>query len=340
MSNFIVYAAIADDGSVPANFGMLDGVWQGIVKTGGGGSLPAADQFNWTAVSPAAPTTKPDTQDNYDLAIYTAATGGGTNVYVGTQNHFLWTSTSGGAWTDITADSKKNAPHADFLAITGNGSTTAPAVLAGTDGGIWSLNTLSNANTWSDLNANLAIAQINSVSENSASPTASYAATQASGIDQNSTESTTWTMATDNSTASPFGADVTVDPNNPNNVYAFATNLEVPSPTGTVSTLLASSNGGVSFSPTGYTINMQVPALAIDSVVSSRQVVGNALGGVAELTNGVFLRNLPAVGGGIGVTSIGLAEYQGPFLADPSFGTVIDQGATRTCQAASTSRMA
>src|SRR5262249_39815301 len=146
-------------------------------------------------------------------AIYTPD---GTKVFIGGATAVLESTDSGKTWTDVTVDSKGNAPHADVHVLFLSGNT----LLTATDGGLWGLNTGAPKKTWTDLNGNLSIAQINGVAGIPSTPTTTFAGTQAAGIDQYS-GTPVWSAVDTQSGSAPFGGQVVVDPNDPNTVYAF-----------------------------------------------------------------------------------------------------------------------
>jgi autotransporter-associated beta strand protein len=240
-----VYAAY--ESAVPATAGQLAGVMEGLVTSGKGVFYPPPPQpppngnfgFLWTAL---AATLTPDTTDNYSLAIMSPGSalanfgmaGPGNSVYVGTQNNLQFI--SGGASFDVTVDSTGAAPAAGFHALAAAGQNAA--LFAGTDGGVWSLNTLGAANTWSNLNTNINDTLITSISASPSTNTL-VASTQSSGIIEY-TGGTAWTVSTVGAGLSPlantlpYGSMVEVNPNNPLNMFAFVTNTSMSIPDGIV----------------------------------------------------------------------------------------------------------
>ncbi len=361
--------------------GML-GESNGVVAGGGfldppptPAGVPNDLTMTWTAGKAVALVTV-DTQDNYDLtilAVNTNNTVAGVNVYIGTQDNLQWSNTDGTTFVDITVDSAGNTTHADYHALAVDGPN---AVLAGTDGGIWSLNTTITAgvqaNTWTDLNSDLAVALVTSVSSSTNTPGDIVIGTQAAGIDQYD-GSPTWTVATVGAGASalatifPYGASVAVDPSNPTTMFAFVTSTEIANPAGieqpgapptflppvgTVipySILMESTNGGASWLPVPDDLSysfLQSPALAVDDAGDPDRVVTAATNTVDGnlyfdfVVNNPALLNFPLVNSTDGgnqfftltsptfsLSNVALATYQGPFLADPAFPTLTDQGA-------------
>jgi autotransporter-associated beta strand protein len=249
-----VYAAY--ESAVPATAGNLVDVQEGTVVAAKGNFFPGPvnpppnklEAFLWATVKPNIPAPV-DTQGNYDMSVFAAGTfiptygnynPTGAIAYVGTQNNLQWTSNSGGAWNDITVDANSAAPAVDFHALTGAGPD---AVLAGTDGGIWSLNTTPDSTTglpadlWVDLNTNLADNLVTSVGGSTINAGTLVAGTQGAGTDL-FTGGSAWTMTTAGVGASPlasifpYGARVVVNPDNPLNMFAFVTSTEMAVPDG------------------------------------------------------------------------------------------------------------
>jgi autotransporter-associated beta strand protein len=242
-----VYAANVDISGLNLNsaMGLLD-----IQQTLNGGQT-------WAAITPpggipgAGGTTNfVGNQGYYDLFVLQApdiTLGVPTTLYVGGEWGMLDTANQGGNWNPISVDSRGNGPHQNFHSLAfvfdprvvdpTTGLPSPVAVLAGTDGGIWSYNVTtgtSSSNLWTDLNTNLDISLLNSVAIVPNNPNFVVVGSQASGIDaytgsQGWTVLSTGTQTTQQvtSVASTFGGQVAIDPNNPNTIDAWVNTSEI-----------------------------------------------------------------------------------------------------------------
>ncbi len=124
-------------------------------------------------------------------------------------------------WVDISVDLKGNSPHtgAHSLAFTASGQ-----VLDATDGGIWSLNPVSDL--WTDINGNLSNLLTNSVASNPTNINAFVAGFENNGeaVDNGNQ---TWNLA-----AIGDGGTTYYDPTNPNTIYEAADGVLIKSTTG------------------------------------------------------------------------------------------------------------
>ncbi len=259
-------------------------------------------------------------QGNYDSTIFTPD---GKNLYVagqefaaeGTDAHHLWVqwSPTGGAaadWTDISVDSNGQYPHTDAHALALDGTS----ILLGTDGGVYSLNTAKNANTWTDITGDLAGITANGTATDPNNPNIVYVGSQDNGVAIYN--GTSWTSTP---TIGDAGL-VRVNPQNPSIIYAVQGGV-----------LQESIDGGKTWTIIYPTVgsNEQYFPFAVDQVDPSRIVVGGVVGAdVLEesLDGGATFKSLgpPTI---TSVEALGLAEYQGTFQSDPRFPTVTDLGA-------------
>jgi autotransporter-associated beta strand protein len=315
-----IYAAVTS-----STTGALQGVFKGAV-VGGSGTFfgNRKDEVKWAAVTPSK--VPAQTLGNYASSILATSA---STVYFADQNDVQVTTNGGGSWTDITRDANGNAPAADVHALALDGTN----ILAGSDGGVWSLNP-SSSNAWTDINGNLAIALLPSISPaNSSLPTAFVAGSPPSGVVAVN-NSLSGSMAFDNSGASPFAGQVRVDPTNPNILFAWLSASVIGNPPGgATATLFASADGGKTWSSTSVAANTQNPALVIDGAFTSGVRVlagGHTAGGADGL--------LESLGGAAGpwvalfqgtVSALAAATLQGPFQPDlTDFADVKDLGAS------------
>ena len=324
----------------------------------------SASGYGWVAI-PGAPDFM-NGQGNYDNAIVAVDA---TTFYVGggsAEPASLVSSVenptdmvyeySNGIWTNLTQDVNLNSPHNAVHALVIAGPTqfddatneyvTSGNILTGTDGGIWSLDTGLNSagtpiNDWSDLNSNLAIAQVNGVSAAQSNPEDIIAGLEGNGLATNNTTALsgllTWTETDQDEIGGteaqygigPSGGTVYIDPNNSSIIYAV---LDSPAPDGTYSDFLESTNGGASWTPI-YTIGdaQEYPyfPFLIDPLNPNRILIGT--------DDGLF-QSLAGVSSGAGsfidlgpssVTAMAVAGYQGVFEEDPRFSDVSDIGANQ-----------
>jgi hypothetical protein len=135
-------------------------------------------------------------------------------VYAGGQagaNTLIRSQDGGTTWQDIGVGVDGNGPHADHHALAFDASGK---VLEGNDGGVWRLDDPNTATLhWTDLNANLATVQFNSVALDPKSPNIACAGAQDNGTDQ-FTDSLLWNVID-----SGDGGYVLVSPSNGSLIY-------------------------------------------------------------------------------------------------------------------------
>ena len=303
LASSTVYAAVSSP----------SGALFGIFKTSSGGQ-------SWALVTTAPPNYMLN-QGQYSNAIVAV---NANNVYVGgyetnfnTNDGSIYHTVDGGTtWTDVTIDSKLNGPHIGDHAFTFVGGR----LYVGTDGGLWSLNTANN--TWSDLNGNMTISQINSVSANPTDVGTIFAGSQSNGIEEYNND-LAWTVVD----GTNGGGQVFVDPQNPNNIYAV--DLQI----GSQATVRRSTDGGQTWTTILPTLSTTVP-MVLDSLNPSRILVGGTtipanlfpdLPSLVESLDGG--NNWFDLAPPISVTALAISTYQGTFTADPGFALVTDKGA-------------
>ena len=234
--------------------------------------------------------------------------GQGTNAS-GNQT-IAMTTDGGGTWTDISIDGNANGPHAGIHSLSLDSQSR---LLASTDGGLWRR----EANgTWTNLNGDLAISNINSVSSDPTRTTSILGGAQANGIVRFD-NALGWTRLDGYG-----GGPVVIDPNNTLNLYA------VSHLTGTNAVLRKSVDGGINWTTT-LDIGAPNAPFVLDPVNPSRLLVGGAI--LREsLNQGATWTNLQVRIGTTVISNVrdfAIANAQGPFAVDPNFLQVTDQGA-------------
>jgi autotransporter-associated beta strand protein len=304
------YAAVAIPDTDAASPGAL---WTIQTSTDGG--------VTW-ATAAGVPANYLGFQGNYDNTIVSPD---GVNVYVGGQEadpfshsqQILWSPDGGATWNDISVDSNGNAPHTDqhALAVDGNGN-----VDIGGDGGVWQLNTAGGANTWTDINGNLATLTTNAVAVDPTNLSVIYTESQDNG-GALTNGSKAW-----NNMALGDGGLIRVNPLNPNILYHVQNG-----------SLFESTDGPNTTAASWFDI-LDVPGtqyfpFTIDQVNPNRLLVGGATpfgpalqesidGGATWHDLGAPLPVFDQV------TSLAISTYQGNFTFDSGFPLVGDQGAS------------
>ena len=307
LNSSTVYALV----STPT--GLLRGVY--VTTTGGQKWAATAEQ----------PTNVLGSEGNYAITLLVS---GGT-IYVAGEGDKsgdgvdeIQESTNGGAsWTDISTDSGGNRPAISEHVVYQGGK----GLMVGGDGGIWCL----EASGWVDLNGNLTTTQVNGVSSSPTNPTQIVAGTQ-SGL-LLFQDNLAWTRSTGLS-----GGQVIIDPNNPNIIYAIQYQLAgygslVKSTDGGSTWTYLKTLGSVDSSTVTSSPDWNTP-LVLDPLNSQRLLVGGDL--LLESLDGgnTFINLTPNWNSSGGtypvadITSIGIAEYQGPYVPDPYFTDISDLG--------------
>jgi autotransporter-associated beta strand protein len=302
------YAAIAIPDTDAANPGAL---WTIQTSTDGG--------VTW-ATAAGVPQNYLGNQGNYDNTIVSPD---GTNVYVGgvaadpilLTGQILWSPDGGATWNDVSVDSNGTAPHSDqhALAVDGNGN-----VDIGGDGGVWQLNTAGGANTWTDINGNLATLTTNSVAVDPTNLSVIYTESQDNG-GALTNGSKAW-----NNMAFGDGGLIRVNPLNPNILYHVQNGSLFESTDGP-NTTAGSWNDILDVGPLYF-------PFAIDQVNPNRLLVGGPTPGPAlqeSIDGGATWHDLGAPLPIFDqVTSLAMSTYQGNFTFDSGFPLVGDQGAS------------
>lgn len=233
----------------------------------------------------------------------------GNTIYVGGRDQgngtdFVLQSTDRGAnWTDIVAGAAAG-PHTGIhgLALDVNNQ-----LVVGSDGGLWRWDPAGP--TWTNLNGDLGISQINAVTAQPGNNGLLLAGTQNNSAAR-SGGTQAWTQVNPNA-AAPTASVTSIDfvPGNPTQAFAIVNG-----------TFYHSSDGG-----TTWTANGAAADFAIDLINPSRVLLSNAAGSVRESNNAGAgpLTNLNSPAGGL----VAAASYQGIFRADPYFPAVQDVGA-------------
>lgn len=347
LNGITIYASIANPNSGRSDGATPVGIW---VSHDGGQTwaATAANPPNYFGVQP------PNfAQSSYDDTIVAVST---THVYVaGTltgnvlNKGYIYETIDGGAtWTDVSFDKAGNGPHTNAHSMfydvnTGN-------LLIGTDGGVWSLNT--NTDTYTDINGDLSITELNSISANPLNSNNLISSGQGIGAaytyglsaitDPLLPTGLAWKGSSTNASNGGNGGPISFDPNNPLIAYQMVDNKLYKSTDGgkTFPTLLL----GTSVNPvtiadffTNYPYPNTVYApLVVDPVNTgtlSRVVVGGTI--LRESLDGgstwIPLNTKLPINN---VTALALASYQGPYVGDPGsmpvdtgFPQVFDTGA-------------
>jgi autotransporter-associated beta strand protein len=293
-----------------------------------------------------------------------AANGDLTNpidmIYMSTNSGTTWTNITNGDGGTST-DSTHNSVHA--LEYDGNN------IIAGTDGGIWSLNAVTN--NWDDLNSNLDIAAVNGVSADQSNDNELVVGTEGNGLAYFN-GSSTWIESDENISlgsvlldgepvgSGSSGGTVFIDPDNTNIVYAVLSGPfgggQTPAAQSTIgggtSILVESDDGGKTWfqitsipTPLNSTVKNSLidttgapyfPFL-LDPLDPNRILLGGEDGLFQSLNGGATWQtlelnsNLPLGTGVVGwdPTAVAVAGYQGAFVADPGFPDVTDTGSSK-----------
>jgi autotransporter-associated beta strand protein len=344
-TNVTVYAAVfypEDDVNYPTNHGML----REIVRSPDGGKT-------WATI--AAPPNPVGSQGWYDADILATD----PNVlYVagydaaGTQHVFRYANATG-APTNISVGPNGKGPHTGIHALAvsaADATNTQSELIAATDSGVWRLD-LATSN-WSDINGDLANAQLNSVAGHPTSLDSAYASSRFNGL-QVYQGGLAWQQTDDNDSGA-----VRVNPLNPQIVYHIENIYRAePRTDPQGATLRRSTDGGQTWTTIlnlpGHEnlLPSRYPPLVIDSVDPNRLLVGgfwsndptNPFPG--GIPNGIALQE--SLDGGntwrsldsslraflgpiqrVYVTAVGISTYQGPFQPDDGFALVADRGSS------------
>jgi autotransporter-associated beta strand protein len=323
-----IYAAISQPDDSGA--GLLE-----IVKSVDGG-------VTWAATKAAPNTFQGLTylgfQGNWDntIAIDPFDTTGNTvaiagqDLSLGTDPYWVQITTDGGAtWKSIGIDSNNLGPHTDAHGSTFEIAPNGDQVYLMTcDGGTFAFDL--KTSKWSDLNGNISTLTMNSVATDPNNPNVAIEGSMDNGIGITTNITTgppTWKWV-----AFGDGGIVIVDPNAPNNLYHIQNGFVFKSTQGTSTT----ANSWTTVIGT----NELYPDLVIDPINSGRLLLGsngafNANTGVPyanstlmETTDGgATWHTLSAPAALAQVTAIGVAGYQGNYVADPGFKQISDLGA-------------
>ncbi len=185
-------------------------------------------------------------------------------------------------------------------------------ILVGTDGGVWRLET---NGLWVNLNGNMTIAQVNGIASHPTNLGIMLAGIQSNGVARFN-NGLAWT-----STSGGGGGQVRIDQQNPNFAYQVTLNR------GANATLSRSTNGGLTWTPLNVTLTREVVPLLLDSVNTSRLLVGgsNLQESTDRGTTWVPLNNSVPLGNRL-VAAAAIATFQGAFVPDPDFPLVTDKG--------------
>ena len=317
-----IYASVAN----------TSGGFQEIYVSGDGG----VDWFSMSAVasdpSPAYLDAKGGGQDGgqYNNAIWVNPNNS-TNLYVAGQVNDTATDAGQiyemnglGAWTDLSADAgygPLTAQHA--IAVSGNN------VFFGGDGGLWQFN--SGTTTWTNINGNLDISQINSVATNPTNPSDILAGANMNGTLVTTNDGLTWVDG--NNPAVQDGGEVefsTATNSGQTQPIAYAAGI-TPSFGGANMFLYKSTQGGaagtwtsiltVASGPTGAQPYPSTFPFVVDPANPSRIVVGGANFVDETLNGGTSWINRGSGLPGTQVTNLAIATYQGTYVADSRFPT-------------------
>ena len=240
----------------------------------------------------------------------------GDNVYVGGRDQgsgtdFVLESTDAGAnFADLVAGAN-TGPH---TAVHGLALDSTGNLVVGTDGGVWRYDFV--AATWSNLNGNLGITQMNAVSARPGNSDIILGGTQSNSA-AFFAGNQGWNQVNPN-TAAPT-ANVTRTafvPGSPANVYAIVNG-----------TLYRSSDSGATWAASGTARD-----IAVDLLNSARLLI--ARGNQVFESNNFGQTSIPLTVPPFGAQLVAVAgaAYQGNFVADPFFSSVVDIGANTYVQ--------
>ncbi|MDB5307092.1 MAG: hypothetical protein JWO38_1294 [Gemmataceae bacterium] len=233
-------------------------------------------------------------------------------VYLAGQNNIWETQDGGASWTAINPDASGNGPGVFFHALALDMSNR---LLTGSDGGVWRAAAAPPATnlSFSDLNGDLSITQLNGVDVNPTDPNQAILGSQNNGIQQIGNPAATSPAGQGtNSSAGVNGGIVRYNTQNPLIQYAAVNGA-----------LYQTQNGGVSWTKLLNVSALDQFPLAVDRVNPSRVVIGG--GSLQESTAGGVPGSFINLLAPTAVTTFGLATYQGPFQPDPGFSQVTDQ---------------
>ena len=292
----------------------------GEPEQGNGVYVTVDGGLQWNLVKTAPPNYMSG-QGNYDNAIIaqnatTVFIGGSVNSAVTLDGDIYETTDGGNSWPNDLSILSNTGPHTSQHAFAFDSKGN---LLIGNDGGIWRLDAATTS--WTDLNGDLATSEIDGVSPDPTNVVTAFAGSQSNGTEEFN-NALDWAMVDDTAGGLMGGGQVYVDPNDPNNVYAVQQQL------GADAIVRYSGDGGANWSTIFTSFSANIP-LVVDPINSDRILVGGGVaGGLFESTQqgapGTYTNLFPFAGA---VTAVGIAQYQGPFVADPNFPDVTDQGA-------------
>lgn len=307
---------LLDNVTIYASVSLPNGALRAVYKSTNGGKTYSALTLPSNFLSNVG---------NYANAIYAANANtvyvGGTaaNANVATQSGQIYVSTDGGTnWNDLSSRGGVG-PHVSQHSIIPDSNGN---LLFGNDGGLWQYNP--TANTWTNLNGNLATLQVNSVASDPTSIYTTFAGLQTNGTAKFS-NSQTWSVVDKSYGGQMGGNQVYIDPNNSNILYSVQTNL------GTNAVVRRSLDGGQSWTTirdTPDVLNPTIP-LVLDQINTSRVLVAGRPSGFAtdflyeSLDRGNTWVNLNPP---INVVAMAIPAYQGTYAPDNDFLYVPDRG--------------
>ncbi len=275
--------------------------------------------FDPGLANPANPTSNP-------MIVYLA---GVTNLYE---------STNGGtSWSIVGAGSNGITPaiHYHALAVAKMSQASQQLYLA-TDGGLWE----QQNSEFTDLNGDMSITQLYSADPYPTDPTQALAGAQDNGLQQLD-GGPTWTGSLVPSELD--AGDVAYNPTNPQIAYASIEGfLYETTDGGTMWTLIRAVTDPATVLGISAPLSSNLPALnqfplIVGPADPSRILIGGYSLEESQDSGASFVNlNVPSylkdeiTGNPIpfNVNAIGAATFQGPFVADPSFPTVTDQGSS------------